>query len=369
METINVLLDPNHKQYRISKDSKITEKRKSNIMIRQVKYLFPNYDIMYKNIQDVDNIKNWVFPLELAFVEDITNIKDFISLVPSVVLRQFLNKKGTLLFIIRENILDTDIKAIQDSINNSYMSKHIILLSNHKDYGNFKYWATFPHHIDSFSVDNRSIDLKNDNCEFVHEYNKRRFCCFMQHYADNPERKYLLSFLEKYNLLDEGFISVKNNGKDFNNTGIGGYSFISYNSVFNDLDIATTINNSYINIIPEGNFTHRESQFITEKSIRSFLYKKPFIIMNRQYDLKYIRSMGYKTFSPIIDESYDSIYSHSSRMVAICMEIKRLMNKSFTDFKKDMEQLEDVCNYNYGIYLNNKNKLENYLYDKITKNY
>lgn len=91
--------------------------------------------------------------------------------------------------------------------------------------------------------------------------------------------------------------------------------------------------------------------------------------MNRQYDLKYIRSMGYKTFSPIIDESYDSIYSHSSRMVAICMEIKRLMNKSFTDFKKDMEQLEDVCNYNYGIYLNNKNKLENYLYDKITKNY
>ena len=92
-------------------------------------------------------------------------------------------------------------------------------------------------------------------------------------------------------------------------------------------------------------------------------------MMNRQYDLRYIRSMGYKTFSPIINESYDRIYDHASRLVAVQKEIKRLLDKPFSEFKKDMEQLEDICNYNYDTYLNNKNKLEKYLYDRITKNY
>jgi len=319
METINVLLDSEYKHYRLTKFSKITEKHDSIIMTRKIKYLFPSYNIKYKKIEDIDNIKNWIFPLELAFLEGITNIKDFMSLVPNVVLKQFLDKKGTLLFIIRENILDTDIQAIQESTpKDSYMLKHVLFLSTHKDQGNFKHWTTFPHHVDSFSVDNRSITINsNSSCEFVNNYDKRYFCCFLQHYADSPERKYLLSFLEKYKLLDKGFVSAKNYAKDFHKYK-GGYFFSSYGSVFNDLDIGSTINNSYINIIPEGNFTHRESQFVTEKPLRSFFYKKPFIMMNRQYDLKYIRSMGYKTFSPIIDESYDDI-ENDKRRVASCL--------------------------------------------------
>ena len=267
----------------------------------------------------------------------------------------------------RENLLDSDVYKIQKSMKNKDIAKRIVFLSVHKDNNhNFKHYNVAPHHFHNFSVDQRNTtELDNNTCTFIDNYNKRHFCCFLQHYADNPERKYLLSFLEKHNLLDKGFISAKNYGKDFNTTGKGGYSFTSYNSVFNDLDIATTINNSYINIIPEGNFTHRESQCVTEKPLRSFFYKKPFIMMNRQYDLKYIHSMGYKTFSPIINESYDNIYSHSNRLAAICIEIKRLMNKPFIEFKKDMKQLEDICNYNYMIYKTREEKLEKYLYEQL----
>ena len=180
METINVVLDSEYKHYRLTKFSKITEKHDSIIMTRKIKYLFPSYNIKYKKIEDIDNIKNWIFPLELAFLEGITNIKDFMSLVPNVVLKQFLDKKGTLLFIIRDNILDTDIQAIQESIpKDSYMLKHVLFLSTHKDQGNFKHWTTFPHHVDSFSVDNRSITINsNSSCEFVGNYDKRYFCCF-----------------------------------------------------------------------------------------------------------------------------------------------------------------------------------------------
>jgi len=368
METINIILDSDseHRQCRLTNKYVKWKKIKFNIISIHIENLFPNHIVIYKTLAQVDQIDNWIYPLELAYLEGITDIKYLLKLLPS----KILQGKGLILFMLRENLPDRDIVKIQKSIIANDIAKRVVFLSVHKDNNhNFKHFNVCPQHFHNFSVDNRSIELNNDSCDFVGKYDKRRFCCFLQHYSENPERKYLLSFLEKHNLLNKGFISAKNYGKEFNTIGKGGYSFTSYDSVFNDLDIATTINNSYINIIPEGNFTHRESQCVTEKPLRSFFYKKPFILINRQHDLKYIRSMGYKTFSPIIDESYDNIYSHSSRLIAICTEIKRLSNKPFTEFKKDMEQLEDICNYNYDTYLNNKNKLEKYLYDQITKNY
>jgi len=364
METINIILDSAsaHRQYRLNKTDVECKNIRVDIVSIHIENLFPNHIVIYKTLTQLDQIDNWIYPLELAYLEGITDIKDFIKLLPSNILKG----KGIILFMLRENLPDIDIIKIQESIIDKDIAKRVVFLSVHKDNNrNFKHFNVCPQHFHNFSVDNRSIELNNDSCDFVDKYDKRRFCCFMQHYSDNPERKYLLSFLEKHNLLDKGFISAKNYGKDFNTTGKGGYSFTSYNSVFNDLDIATTINNSYINIIPEGNFTHRESQCVTEKPLRSFFYKKPFIMMNRQYDLKYIHSMGYKTFSPIINESYDNIYSHSNRLAAICIEIKRLMNKPFIEFKKDMKQLEDICNYNYMIYKTREEKLEKYLYEKI----
>ena len=77
--------------------------------------------------------------------------------------------------------------------------------------------------------------------------------------------------------------------------------------------------------------------------------------------------MGYRTFSPIIDESYDNIYSHSSRLTAICTEIKRLMNKPLEEFIQDMNSLKGICEYNYKIYMNNRSTLEKYLYKTITR--
>ena len=85
--------------------------------------------------------------------------------------------------------------------------------------------------------------------------------------------------------------------------------------------------------------------------------------------LKYIKTLGYRTFSSITDESYDDIENDKRRVATVCKEIKRLMSKPFTEFKNDMKQLEDICNHNYMIYQTKRERLEKYLYDKITKNY
>ena len=48
-----------------------------------------------------------------------------------------------------------------------------------------------------------------------------------------------------------------------------------------------------------------EYPFITEKTYRNIKYKKPFILMGNQYLLQVLLKLGYKTFHPLIDESYD----------------------------------------------------------------
>ena len=49
-----------------------------------------------------------------------------------------------------------------------------------------------------------------------------------------------------------------------------------------------------------------EYPFITEKTYRNIKYKKPFIIMGQHISLASLHKLGYKTFHPLIDESYDS---------------------------------------------------------------
>jgi len=47
--------------------------------------------------------------------------------------------------------------------------------------------------------------------------------------------------------------------------------------------------------------------FPTEKTGKALMSSKPFIILGSKHFLKHLRSIGFKTFHPIIDESYDEI--------------------------------------------------------------
>ena len=47
-------------------------------------------------------------------------------------------------------------------------------------------------------------------------------------------------------------------------------------------------------------------------------------MINYYNSLKYLKQLGLKTFSPFIDESYDTIKNGKERATAIYNEIKRL---------------------------------------------
>lgn len=182
---------------------------------------------------------------------------------------------------------------------------------------------------------------------------KKHYCCFNKNYKESSEREILLKYLETNNLLNKGYVST---GEKTDLT-------------FDELDIGTTLNKSLINIVPEGNFKSRDSQFLSEKIYRCFLFTKPFIILSRQNDLSYMRDIGYKTFEPIINEDYDHIYDHKTRLIEVCKEIKRITSKPIEEFTKDIYKLTEICEYNYKLYISNREREKRKFYDRITKNY
>lgn len=99
--------------------------------------------------------------------------------------------------------------------------------------------------------------------------------------------------------------------------------------------------------------------FLSEKTYKSIRMKHPFIMVGPHRSLEFLKSRGYKTFSPFIDESYDLVEDSFLRMQMITDEIERLCNLSeqelfdFTVFAKNIVE----HNYNVLASVNNFNTL------------
>jgi len=83
-----------------------------------------------------------------------------------------------------------------------------------------------------------------------------------------------------------------------------------------------------------GNFT-----FCTEKTFRAIAMLHPFILMARPFTLQGLRDMGYKTFSPYIDESYDTIIDDAVRLEAInesIIKLSKMTEKQWVQFERNI---------------------------------
>lgn len=89
-----------------------------------------------------------------------------------------------------------------------------------------------------------------------------------------------------------------------------------------------------------------DSIFITEKTYRCFALLHPFVLMGRPHLLKQLRKEGYKTFSPFIDESYDSIENDDERFEAICAEVLRLSKFNGNDWIAWQEGIREIVEFN-----------------------
>ena len=108
---------------------------------------------------------------------------------------------------------------------------------------------------------------------------------------------------------------------------------------------------SWLSVVSEASFSEEDTTcFISEKTFKPIAVGHPFIIYGNKHSLRYLRDLGYQTFSPYINEAYDDLNGWD-RLIAIVKELERI--KSFTN-----QQKVDWFKQIIPILKHNKSKIE-----------
>jgi hypothetical protein len=105
-----------------------------------------------------------------------------------------------------------------------------------------------------------------------------------------------------------------------------------------------TIIKSWISIISEASFGE-DTCFISEKTFKVIAAGHPFIILGNKHSLKALHEMGYKTFHPFIDESYDELNTWD-RMNSIVKCVKDLTQRSHEELLEWYNSIESIIEHN-----------------------
>jgi len=104
----------------------------------------------------------------------------------------------------------------------------------------------------------------------------------------------------------------------------GSFTYKEVSSTSSAEYTAEDFNRTAISLVAETCYDERIH--LTEKTLRPIACGHPFILFAGPGSLDYLKSYGFKTFSPYINEQYDSIIDNEHRMTMIMQEIKRIEN-------------------------------------------
>lgn len=104
-------------------------------------------------------------------------------------------------------------------------------------------------------------------------------------------------------------------------------------------------NSSAYTVITE---TNAENHFVfyTEKIVKPILAKRLFVAVAGYNYLKNLRSMGFKTFDGIIDESYDEILDNTTRYTEACQQ---LLTLSSLPQDQVLEKIKPIVEHNFSV--------------------
>ena len=93
---------------------------------------------------------------------------------------------------------------------------------------------------------------------------------------------------------------------------------------------------------------------LTEKTMRPLACGHPFMILNGPGALETIRSYGFKTFQPYINESYDKEQSPTKRMDMVLREMRRINSESEKYQKWIWEGCAEIAEHNKKLFFDDK---------------
>lgn len=106
---------------------------------------------------------------------------------------------------------------------------------------------------------------------------------------------------------------------------------------------------SYFQIVLETDFFSHDQFFLTEKTIRPLMSGQPFVVGATPGFLKHLHNLGFRTYSELWNEDYDSIINHYDRLEALsnlCIDLEKF------DWQSHRPQLIDIANHNRSQFFN-----------------
>jgi len=106
-------------------------------------------------------------------------------------------------------------------------------------------------------------------------------------------------------------------------------------------------NQTAYTVVAETNYDNQYS-FYTEKIVKPILAERLFVVFSGQHYLHNLRSLGFRTFDGIIDETYDTIEDYDLRFKLACEQIKYLCSQSQETI---LEQIRPITEHNKSVML------------------
>lgn len=116
---------------------------------------------------------------------------------------------------------------------------------------------------------------------------------------------------------------------------------------------------SYFSLITETTYyqksnnisllSYLDCQFFSEKTYRAIHLKHPFVLVSFPGALDKLKELGYQTFHPYINESYDREYDDEKRLDIIVDEVDRLCNLTNEEYIEWQQNIKNILDHNYNI--------------------
>lgn len=126
-------------------------------------------------------------------------------------------------------------------------------------------------------------------------------------------------------------------------------------NIWDSVIIESSFFDTYFSLVVGTMFEDYEEEnpytiFMSEKIYKSLTSFHPVIYMGNKGSLKKINEMGFKTFHPYIDESYDEEPNRVKRFEMVMKEVNRLCDMKLSELHNLYWSMSDILIHNHNVY-------------------
>ncbi len=206
------------------------------------------------------------------------------------------------------------------------------------DMANVEFWGT---HWFNWSYH----CLVTNNYELLDTKFEHPFICLNN--RSHIHRCVMLDTLAKENLIDKGVVTFHDYLNENSN-----YKFKFFDRKILTLDdefgkrldsflITKEFHNSFLHVVTES---RHDIPFITEKTVKVLLFKKPFLVLGSPGFSKILTELGFKLYDELFDYSFDSVDDLEERTELLVRNIKPLLSANLDELYLT---IQDKVEYNY----------------------